>query len=81
MTTMGHSWRVFFIMVCMTIPLLMIILPLTWLLIVPPGVTLGGQIVFAVLSAITQIPTICAFAAAASHIFRALADQLGRQPA
>ena len=79
--TMGHSWRVFFIMVCVTIPLLVIILPLTWLLIVPPGVTLGGQIVFAVLSAITQIPTICAFAAAASHIFRALADQLGRQPA
>ena len=79
--TKGHTWRVFFIMVCVSIPVIAISAPLFWMLMKPPGVTLGSQIIFVVLSSCLQIPAIAAFAAAASHIFRALADRLARSGA
>ena len=37
-----------------------------------------NQLIFSLLGAIVEIPTLCAFAAAASHIFRARADALAR---
>ena len=76
--TKGHSWAVLFIFICTMIPVIVISLPLYWLLMKPLGTTTSGQIVFAVISTVIQVPTVCAFAAVASHIFRALADDLAR---
>ncbi len=76
--TKGNSWRVLFIMICTSLPVIAISVPLYWVLIKQPAATLGNKIVFAVLTTVIQIPTICAFAAAASHVFRTLADNLAR---
>jgi hypothetical protein len=76
--TKGNSWRVFFVLLCTVIPVLAVSLPLYWLLMRPPTVTATTRLVFVVLSTMIQVPTICAFAAVASHLFRAFADRLAR---
>jgi hypothetical protein len=76
--TKGNSWRVFFILLCTVIPVLVVSLPLYWLLMRQAVATPTSRLVFVVLSTIVQVPTICAFAAVASHVFRALADRLAR---
>jgi hypothetical protein len=78
--TKGNSWRVLLILICVTIPVIAISVPLYFMLLKPPGVTTTGQIAFSVISTVIQVPTVCAFAAVASHIFRALADSLARPP-
>ncbi len=76
--TQGNTWRVLFIFLCTAIPLIVFTPPIYLLLPKPASMTTGGQILFSAMLAIVQVPTVCAFAATASHIFRALADNLAR---
>jgi chromate transport protein ChrA len=76
--TKGHSWRVAFIYLCVAFPSLLLIILIYFLYM-----TLGAQgmtdgIVSSVVTLIIQVPTLCAFAAAASHIYRAYANNLAR---
>ena len=73
--TKGSSWRVAFIFVCVALPAVVISIPL-WYLTVRTGFGHGGRMMFAVVGSVVDIPTLCAFAAAASHIYRARADSL-----
>jgi hypothetical protein len=73
----GHSWTIAFIFICTAIP--QIVLAPVYLLYMSPGMQgFGGRVLLAVLSAVIQLPTVCAFAAAASHIYRAYANNLAK---
>jgi hypothetical protein len=77
--TKGNSWRVLFIFVCTALPNL-IVSALIGLLLLHPEFKSGAgwQVLYFLIGPVVGIPTICAFAAAASHIFRARADSLTR---
>jgi hypothetical protein len=77
--TNGSSWRVAFIFVLTALPALVISGPLYWLM-PPPLVQLstGSWLFFSPVRAIIDLPELCAFAAAASHIYRARADVMTR---
>lgn len=75
--TKGHSWRVAFIYLCVALPLLLLI-PIYFLYMTSGAQGMTGHIVFSVVTLIIQVPTLCAFAAAASHIYRAYANNLAR---
>ncbi|MBI3703245.1 MAG: hypothetical protein HY244_05165 [Rhizobiales bacterium] len=79
--TKGNSWRVLFILICTAIPDLVISVLFYFMLLSPPGVTTTGRIVFSVLSTVISVLSVCAFAAVASHLFRALANRLAIPPA
>lgn len=77
--TKGSSWRVAFIFVLTALPLVVIAGPLYWLLLAPqaqPGI--GKWLLFSLIGAVVGVPALCAFAAAASHIYRARADVMTR---
>lgn len=74
--TKGHSWRVCFIFVCVALPVLMVSLPLTFTLVAPARFGEPGRLVFGIISPAIQILSICALAAAASHLFKAYASRL-----
>lgn len=79
--TMGNSWRIAFILFCVMIPVLVLSLLLYFALMWPLHVaTTFDRVAFAVISTAVQILSICALAAVASHIFRALADRLAVPP-
>ena len=79
--TMGNSWRVAFILLCVMLPVIALSLLPYFLLMWPPReATAGGRIAFAIVSALLQIVSICTLAAVASHLFRALADRLAVPP-
>ena len=73
--TKGSSWRVAFIFVCAALPAIILGFLLYYALL-RRGFGGGNQLIFSLLGAIVEIPTLCAFAAAASHIFQARADTL-----
>jgi hypothetical protein len=73
--TKGSSWRAFFIFVCVALPAVIISIPL-WYVMLRSGVGAGGRLMFAIVGSVVEIPTLCAFAAAASHIYQARADSL-----
>jgi len=75
--TKGSSWRVAFIFVCAALPAVIISIPL-WYFTLRTGFGSGSRLMFAIIGAVVDIPTLCAFAAAASHIYRARADSLAR---
>ncbi|MGO9700808.1 MAG: hypothetical protein ACLPX7_16260 [Xanthobacteraceae bacterium] len=75
--TKGSSWRVLFIFVCTALPQL-IFGALIGLVVLRPEFKSGGWLAIYFVGPLIGIPTICAFAAAASHIFRARADSLTR---
>ena len=75
--TKGSSWRVAFIFVCVAVPGTMLGGLLYWALL-SGGSGNANQLFFSLLGAIVEIPMLCAFAAAASHIFRSRADTLAR---
>jgi hypothetical protein len=77
--TKGSSWRVAFILVCVAVPGTILGGLLYWALF-SGGLGGANQLFFSLLGAIVEIPMLCAFAAAASHIFRSRADTLA-QPA
>jgi len=73
--TKGSSWRAFFIFVCVAMPAVIISIPL-WYVMLRSGFGTGGRLMFAIVGSVVEIPTLCAFAAAASHIYQARADSL-----
>ncbi len=75
--TKGSSWRVAFIFVCVAVPGTILGGLLYWALL-SGGLGNANQLFFSLLGAIVEIPMLCAFAAAASHIFRSRADTLAR---
>jgi hypothetical protein len=75
--TKGSSWRVAFIFVCVALPGTILGGLLYWALL-SGGLGNANQLFFALLGAIVEIPMLCAFAAAASHIFRSRADTLAQ---
>ncbi len=75
--TKGVSWRVAFIFVCAALPAMIVGIPL-WYLLYKGGFSVGSGLMFAVISAVVEIPTLCAFAAAASRVYRLRADNLVR---
>jgi hypothetical protein len=80
--TKGSSWRVAFVFVLTALPILVINGLLAWLWL--SGLTseaqpsAGSFLFFSVIEAVIAIPALCAFAAAASHIYLARADVLTR---
>jgi hypothetical protein len=75
--TKGISWRVLFIFVCTALPQLIVSAPIG-LLMLNPEFEGASWLALSLIPVIVGIPTICAFAAAASHIFRARAESLTR---
>ncbi len=73
--TKGSSWRAFFIFVCVAVPAIIISVPL-WYVMLRSGFGAGSRLMFAIVGSVVEIPTLCAFAAAASHIYQARADSL-----
>jgi hypothetical protein len=73
--TKGSSWSVAFIFILTVLPVLVIggIL-YTILLLTLARSSVGSLLTLSVLGAVVGVPTLCAFAAAASHIYRARAD-------
>jgi hypothetical protein len=79
--TKGSSWRVAFVFVLTALPLLVINLLLywLWLLLTPQAQPNAGNFLFfSVIEAVIAIAALCAFAAAASHIYRVRADIMTR---
>ena len=77
--TKGSSWRVAFIFVLTALPILVIDVPLYWLLLRPQAQpSTGSWLFFSVIAAVVGVPALSAFAAAASHIYRARADVMTR---
>jgi hypothetical protein len=73
--TKGSSWRAFFIFVCVAVPAIIISVPL-WYVMLRSGFSAGSRLMFAIVGSVVEIPTLCAFAAAASHIYQARAESL-----
>lgn len=78
--TKGSFWRVAFIFLFTAMPAVIISIPL-WYFTLRTGFTPGSRLMFSIISAVVDVPTLCAFAAAASHIYRARADTLARAAA
>jgi hypothetical protein len=79
--TKGSSWRVAFVFVLTALPVLVVNGLLYWLwLLLPPQAqpSAGSLLFFSVVGAVIAIAALCAFAAAASHIYRARADIMTR---
>lgn len=78
--TKGSSWRVLFIFVCTALPNFVVSALIGVLLVLLPEFNSGvaWRVLFLLIGPVVGIPTISAFAAAASHIFRARADSLTR---
>jgi hypothetical protein len=77
----GHSWRLLFILICTAVPAILVALPVYWLLLLrPQGLTLGSGAVYVAIQAIVQLPTLAAFAAAASRLFAVFAGRLRHPP-
>jgi hypothetical protein len=80
--TKGSSWRVAFVFVLTALPILVIsgLFAWLWFLLNPPPAqpSAGSFLFFSVIEAVIAIPALCAFAAAASHIYRARADIMTR---
>ena len=81
--TKGSSWRVAFVFVLTALPILVINGLLAWLwLSAGPGTqaqpSAGSFLFFSVIGAVIAIAALCAFAAAASHIYRVRADIMTR---
>src|SRR6516162_5924277 len=79
--TKGSSWRVAFVFILTALPVLVIngLLAWLWLLLTPQAQPSAGSLLFfSVIEAVIAIAALCAFAAAASHIYRARADIMTR---
>jgi hypothetical protein len=75
----GSAWPAALIFFLMGLPVWVVRLLLDWLLLMPQAQSsTGSWLLFSVIAAIIGVPTLCAFAAAASHIYQARADALTR---
>lgn len=75
--TKGCSWRVAFIFLCAALPAVIASMPL-WYFTLRYEFSPTNQLMFSIISAVVNIPMLCAFAAAAAHIYRSRADTLAR---
>jgi hypothetical protein len=75
--TKGSSWRVVFIFLLTALPVMVIRGPFYWILLSPEP-DMMDQLLFSVIGSVVGVPALCAFAAAASHIYRARADVMTR---
>ncbi len=75
--TKGSSWRVAFIFVLIVAPAVSLF-GAAYYFALGPEFTRFNQLILSVLQPILMVPTLCAFAAGASHIYRARADSLAR---
>jgi hypothetical protein len=73
--TQGSSWGVAFILFCTLLPVVILLVPLVLL---KPQLGGGHRLAYTVVSAVPQFLILCVLAAAASHIYRALANDLAR---
>jgi hypothetical protein len=76
--TKGHTWRVFFIMVLTSLPILVVQFPLYFTLALPDGPSFAGGFVLAVAQAALGTLGIAALAAVASRLYLAFGTRLGR---
>jgi hypothetical protein len=77
--TKGSSWRVAFIFLCAALPMMIVVMPLYYMLFAPTGGVVGpARYAFMAITSVIQVAAIGAFAATASHVFKALADRLAR---
>ena len=75
--TKGHSWRVFFILLCVVVPLGILAGILLTIFFVIPFI---GWIIGVAIGAAFTVFIVAAAAAAASRLYAAYANQLGRPP-
>jgi hypothetical protein len=78
--TKGHSWRVFFIVLVVAIPVMAIYAPLYWWLWYPVGPGIMGTAVLSLGQSLIGVLMISAYAAMASRLYQAFGSQLGRPP-
>ncbi len=78
--TKGSSWRVAFILFFVALPALIAagVLYYFYYFLLSAGFGGASPLTYAVLRSLLAVATLCTFAAAASHIFRARADNLAR---
>jgi hypothetical protein len=69
----GHFWRILAIVLTISLPLFLLFIPIVVFVIKPYGLAIFG----AFLSAAIAVPTLAAYAAMASHLYRAWAVRLG----
>jgi hypothetical protein len=75
--TKGHSWRVFFILLCVVLPPAILAMILLVIFFVIPFI---GWIIGVAIQAAFAVLIVAATAAAASRLYAAYANQLGRPP-
>ena len=74
--TKGHAWRIFFIVVLVSIPMLAVLLPPALLLGWPKQTGIVAGLFFAALQSVVSVLAICAYAAVASLLFAAFSNRL-----
>ena len=78
--TKGHSWRVFFLVTCVAIPAAVVSWTLEWCVGRWTGQSGAGTAVLGLVQSINSVALIAAYAAAASRLYWAFAERLGRSP-
>lgn len=77
--TKGNSWRVALIFILTALPFVVIGGLIYWPRLNPQAQpSIGSLLLFSVAGSVVRVAALCAFAAAASHIYRALADVMTR---
>ncbi len=76
--TKGHSWRVFLIFVCPAVPAAVVYWTLEWRVKRWTGQSGAGTTVLMFLQSVKSVVMIAVFAAAASRLYWAFAERLGR---
>jgi hypothetical protein len=76
--TKGHSWRVFFIVVVMGLPAIVIYAPLEWWVWWSQQPSTARIAAAGILQSVFGVLMIAAFAAMASRLYLVIADRLGR---
>jgi len=74
--TKGHAWRIFFIVVLVSIPMLAVLLPPSLLLGWPKPTGIVTGLAFAALQSVVSVLAICAYAAVASLLFASFSNRL-----
>jgi hypothetical protein len=74
----GHTWFIFFTVVLATLPVVVIFGPIYVFLLSPADEDFAGRAVGVVLQSMLAVASLAAFAAIASRLYRAYAQNLGR---
>jgi hypothetical protein len=74
--TKGHSWRVFFITIVSSLPMVVLVVPLYFMLGGTEGPGFAGSVVLSAAQATVGTLALAAYAAIASRLFAAFANRL-----